>query len=279
VLQVVEGNGKTLAASCVAYAVGRNHVWEPRPERLGSNFNSFMQGRLFIVCEEIHMAGRREMLDALKPMITNRYLEAEGKGVDAGMIENVTNWWFCTNHRDAVIKSRNDRRYAIFFTAQQSVSDLDRDGMGGKYFPNLYAWLDSGGYAHVAQWLCDYQIKPELNPADLCHRAPNTSSTEAAIAVSVGGIEAEIAEAVDASDIGFRGGWISTFHLERLMRDRGFRIGRARVGQILAELGYVSSFRAPRAIMREDAKRPVLWSNGARGGFEDYLKAQGPGYD
>lgn len=279
VLQGTEGNGKTLAASCVAYAVGRRYSWTPKPENLTSNFNAYLEGRLFIIVEEIHMGGRREMLDALKPMITNVELEVELKGVDSRMIENFTNWFFCTNHRDAVIKSRNDRRYAVFFTAQQSAADLARDGMGGNYFPALYQWLRDGGYACVAQWLCDYQIKPELNPADLCHRAPDTSSTEAAIAVSVGGIEAEITEAVDAGEVGFRGGWISTFHLERLMRERGFRIGRARVGQILTDMGYVTSFRAPRAVMREDAKRPVLWSNGARGGFEEYLRAQGSGYD
>lgn len=278
VLQGTEGNGKTLAASCVAYAVGRKLSWTPKPENLTSNFNAYLEARLFIIVEEIHMGGRREMLDALKPMITNMELEVELKGVDSRMIENCTNWFFCTNHRDAVIKSRNDRRYAVFFTAQQSAADLVRDGMSGNYFPALYQWLRGDGYAYVAHWLANYAIQPELNPADMCHRAPETSSTEAAIAVSVGGIEAEIAEAVDAGEVGFRGGWISTFHLERLMRERGFKIGRARIGQILTDMGYVGSFRAPRAVMREDGKRPVLWSNGVRGGFDDYLKAQGPGY-
>ena len=51
-----------------------------------------------------------------------------------------------------------------------------------------------------------------------------------------------------------------------------------RPGQILTDMGYVNSFRAPRAVMREEGKRPVLWSNNARGGFDEYLKAQGPGY-
>lgn len=276
VLQGTEGNGKSLAASCVAYAVGQDYTHEPRASQLAEKFNGYLEAKLFILVEEVHMGGRREMLDELKPYITNRRIELRGMAQEKRMIDNVANWFFCTNHRDAVLKSRNDRRYAVFFTAQQTADDIRRDGMAGGYFPALYTWLRSGGYAHVAHWLATMTIPDDLNPATLCHRAPDTSSTEAAVSASTGALEAEILEAVESEAVGFRGGWISSHALDRLIRERGFKVARPKIGTILSEMGYTSWGRSPRALMREDGKRPVLWCIGTP--TMTYAEAQGPGY-
>lgn len=276
VLQGAEGNGKSLIASVLVYALGEDYAYEPRASQLGSQFISFDENRLLIVCEEIHMNGRRELLDDLKPRITNRRVEVEAKGQDKRMIVNTANWFFCTNYRDAVLKSRNDRRYAVFFTAQQSVEDIARDGMGGGYFPALYTWLRGGGYANVAHWLATYPIPDDLNPATACHRAPITSSTDAAVSASAGAIESEIQEAIESESLGFRGGWISSHMLDRMLRERGSKIARSRLGSILAELGYTQWGRSPRPIMMEDAKRPVLWCKGTPA--QGYVESQRPGY-
>lgn len=276
VLQGTEGNGKSLLASCIAYGVGQDYTHEPRASQLAEKFNGYLEAKLFILVEEVHMGGRREMLDELKPYITNRRIELRGMAQEKRMIDNMANWFFCTNHRDAVLKSRNDRRYAVFFTHQQSADDIKRDGMGGGFFPALYEWLRKDGYAHIAHFLLSYAIPDELNPATLCHRAPETSSTDEAVSASTGAIEAEIIEAVESETIGFKGGWISSYALERMLKERGFKISRPRVGSILTELGYRQWGRATKAIMVEDGKRPVLWVKGEP--LQDYLVSQRPGY-
>ena len=151
------------------------------------------------------MSGRRDILDELKPLITNTRVEAEGKGVDGGMIDNLSNWFCCTNHKDAVLKSINDRRYSIFYTAQQTYDHIIRDGLAGSFFPDMYDWLRAEGYAFVAHWLYHYPIKDELNPAKLCHRAPHTTSTAQAVAISVDPIQQEITEASESGRKGFMG--------------------------------------------------------------------------
>lgn len=276
VLQGTEGNGKSLVAGCVAYALGPDMVHEPRASQLAEKYNGYLEAKLLQIVEEIHMGGRREMLDELKPYITNKRIELRGMAQEKRMIDNVANWFFCTNHKDAVLKSKNDRRYAVFFTAQQSADDIVRDGMGGDFFPNLYSWLRADGYAFMAHWLTHYQIPDELNPATMCHRAPETSTTAEAVAASTGTIEAEISEAVESDTVGFRGGWISSHMLDRLLRERGFKVSRPKIGSILTDLGYKQWGRAPRPFMREDAKRPVLWCRD--GAHPDYATAQGPGY-
>jgi hypothetical protein len=284
VLQGVEGNGKTALFSCVAYAVGREFVHEPNPKKLGNQFNGWVDRKLFVLVEEFHMNGRREILDELKALITNRWIEVETKGVDQRMQRNVANFAFCTNHRDAVLKNRNDRRYAVFFTAQQVKNDLKRDRMDGSYFPDLYKWLDGGGYSHVAAFLAAYEIPDELNPATQCHRAPRTSSYEDVIEAGIGGLEAEILEAIESGVPGFQGDWISAGRLVRLASGSGFRIGRNTLGKILVEMGYEKWGRAPRPIRVEQddggSGRPILWRkrDAAPATFEDYLGAQGASY-
>ena len=272
VLQGVEGNGKTALFSCVAYAVGRHYTYQPRPDKLGSNFNSYLEGKVFVLVEEVHMRGRREMLDILKPLVTNQEIEIEGKGSDARMIQNVTNWAFCTNYMDAVIKSDKDRRYAIFHTAQQHPSDLVRDGMSGSYFPDLYRWLRGPGYATVAHYLANYAIPEDLNPAGACHRAPQTSSTAAAIRATMGPAESEVVEAVESDLVGFRGGWVSAWHLDRLLREKGIRLSRNKQNEIMLDMGYERRGRYGRPLLQEGGVRPVLYS--LPGVTSDYSEAQ-----
>ncbi len=277
VLQGCEGNGKTLVFSTVGYAVGRKFTHSPKPDQLGNQFNSYLEGKMWVLVEEVHMQGKREMLDALKPLITNVEIEVEGKGENKRMIENRANWGFCTNHMDAILKSESDRRYAIFFTAQQHISHLVRDGMGGSYFPQLYDWLRAGGgYAAVAYWLKNWPIDPMLNPAGLCHRAPETSSTKAAISAGTGTIEREVLEATQDNTKGFRDGWISSWALAKMAKERNFRVSLHKLAEIATGMGYVEWGRAPRPILEEDAKRPVLYRiKGVPGTFDDYLRAQG----
>jgi hypothetical protein len=214
------------------------------------------------------------MLDALKPMLTNLRLEVEGKGENQRMFDNLANWAFCTNYMDAVLKNRNDRRYSVFFTAQQSYDDIQHCGMGGQYFPDFYAWLrHGGGYASVAYFLKHYPIPSHLDPSGNCHRAPETSSTSEAIKRSQGGIEAEIEEAAENNTVGFRGGWVSSWAMEKLLKNRGVRIGRNKYHDILSDLGYERCGRAGRVIFQEEAQRPVLYKKPGVTG--DYERAQG----
>lgn len=270
VLQGCEGNGKTLVFSTLAYAIGHQYTHEPKAKQLGGQFNSYLQGKLFILVEEVHMRGRLDVLDDLKPLITNLKVEIEGKGQDKRMIENRANWGFCTNYKDAVLKSRNDRRYAIMFTAQQCFADLVRDGMTGSYFPDLYDWLrHGGGYAAVAGYLARYRVDEPFP-----HRAPETSSTDEAVEKSLGSVETEIHEATENNTAGFRGGWVSSWALDRLMRDRGIRIGRNKLSDILRDMGYHQIGRSAAIILAEEGKRPMLYAQDASAVVADYPDAQ-----
>ena len=276
VLQGCEGNGKTALFSCVAYAVGQQYTHMPKASQLTEKYNGYVEAKVFILIEEIHMRGKYEILDEMKPLITNRNLEIRPMGGEKRMIQNFANFGLCTNFKDAVIKSVGDRRYAIFYTAQQSPADLVRDGLSGPFFPAFWKWLDKqGGYAAVAHYLSTFPIDPAYDPSGDVHRAPATSSTFEAMRRTTGPIEADILEAAADNTPGFRGGWASSWAVDQLMQRRRHGVNRNKQVEILEALGYIAWGRAPRGILAEEGKRPMLFRlPGVEGTFDDYCRAQ-----
>ena len=251
VLQGTEGNGKSLLLRVLSFAIGQRYthlVDVHKMAKTGINFNGWVQGNLFVGVEEIYVAERRDFLEAFKAYVTNDRLPVEKKGVDAFTGDNRVNGLLLTNHRDGVPISVDGRRYAIFYTAQQSAEDVGRDGMGGRYFPDLYDWLNGRkayaalgpgyGFAVVNDFLRSYAIAEEFNPADLCTRAPETSSTQAALVASRGRAEQEIVEAVEQGRPGFAGGWISSKAVDDLLDRIRAHVPRSKRRDLLASIGY-----------------------------------------
>jgi hypothetical protein len=240
-LQGVEGNGKTFFSRCVAEAVGRRYTHWPKASKISKQFNAWMVGRVLYCVEDIHTSENVDVIEELKPMITGGDgLEIEAKGVDQISAEICGNFIVNSNHKSGLRKTRNDRRLAPLFCAQQQVEDLERDGMAGDYMRDLYDWALAGGYAHVTHYLKTFAIPDDLNPAKGAQRAPKTSSTDAAIEAGRGRIEQEILEAIDAEELGFKGGWVSSNFVDKLLDRIGANraIPPNRRRDLLQSLGY-----------------------------------------
>jgi len=238
VLQGVEGNGKSFIRRALQYAIGDLLTHCPTAEDMQEKYNNYIEHNLLIAVEEVHMDGRRSMMDRLKPLITEDQIEIRAMGRDKYMADNLTNWFFTTNHQDAVIKTRNDRRYAIFFGAQQNEADLMRDGLTAQYFKGLWTWAKAGGFAAIAGYLNRYVPNPDFDPAQMAIRAPYTSTTEAAIRESMGSMEAELLVAIDEGQAGFRNGWISSVKAVEILSRVGRTPTRRTVGNVIKNLGY-----------------------------------------
>lgn len=236
-IQGAEGNGKTFLLAMLEQTIGEHYTHYPNASDLGNKFNQWMRDKIFIGVEEIYTKERREIQEHLKDRITNRRLEIQGKGANQVTDTVCANFIFLSNHKEALLINDDGRRYAVFFTAQQSALDITRDGMGGDYFTRLWGWARTGGYAFMAHYLQNYPIPDALNPAKDLQRAPDTSSTAEAIAASLGGVEQEIMEAVAEERYGFRGGWICSFEVSLIFAAR--RIGPVMHGRILKSLGYI----------------------------------------
>lgn len=241
-IQGVEGNGKTLYTMCLMAAIGERYSHMPPAQEIGEKFNAWLFDKIFIGVEDIYVPEQKlELIETLKPMITGERLAKRAMQQDQTMQRLCANFIFNSNHKNAVRKTLNDRRFAIFFTAQQDRRDLTRDGMTAGYFSKLYDWLKfEGGFSHVTHYLGQYEIPAGFNPATDCQRAPDTSSTMEAVESSRGSVELEILEAIDEGRTGFAGGWVSSLALDKLLQsiraDR--QIPRNKRRDMMMSLGY-----------------------------------------
>lgn len=279
-LQSVQGIGKTIFSEVLEYTLGVMYVYKPKAPELvksGSTFNAWQRGKLMIVVDEIRIDEKRDLIEILKPMVTDARIEIQSKGVDQDMEDNLANWLFFSNYKDAIPINQNDRRFSIIYSVLQSKADLIAAGMGpdSPYFKQLWKWLrEGGGKAAIAHWLKNYPIERGA----ISIRAPDSSSYLEALRLSRGPIEVAIDEAVADGLPGFRGGFVSVVGtVNRCKIVGGMRVpsGRA-VQQCLETMGYVDLGRALRAYIQEDPKvRSTVFGKLSSLALADYGRVQG----
>jgi len=250
-LQSAEGVGKGFIQAVIEGMLGEMYTYSPPAEELvksGSTFNGWQRGKLMIVVNEIKIDERRELIEIMKPWVSDKRIQIQAKGDNQEMEDNPANWVFFSNYKDAIPINQSGRRYSIFYSVIQSAGDLLLRGMNDDYFKALWHWLENGGQEHIVHWLLNYPIERGGIPM----RAPQTSSYAEAVKVSRGPVEVAIANAVEDQLPGFRGGYVSVLAVIARLRALGGRLPAvATVERILSSMGYYDIGRAPRAYGQE----------------------------
>lgn len=211
VLQGVDGNGKSLVVDVMRTALGALYVHAPQAAKLNATFNSWMVGKLLIAVNDMPPRQTDAMLEALKPLLTDgRGMEIEAKGRDRVSVDVCCNFLFTSNHKDGIRKNARDRRYCMLFCAQQSETDLQRDGLTVAYFNGLHHWLNQqDGLAIAAHYLAHFDIPEQFDPTRGAQRAPRTSSHDEAVAAGRDEVTVLLADLIESDLPGYRGGWVS----------------------------------------------------------------------
>lgn len=273
VIQSTEGVGKTILREMMNAAIGSLYTHTPNAQELvdsGSKFNGWMLHKLFITVDEIKVDEKHELIERLKPLITEDRIEIQRKGADQIVEDNCANWMFFTNYQDAIPVNKDTRRFSVFYSALQCHEDLEQRQMGEHYFNTLFAWLKSGGYRRLTHYLLNYPIERGA----IAKRAPKTSSMEDVLIQSRSPLEKLIRDAVDDKLTGFRGDYVSVSAVMTRVKQIGqMRTPSAKqIGQQLAAMGYKYLGRAPNLIPQEDAySKPDLY--GRHGMSPDHYAA------
>lgn len=246
-IQGVQGDGKSFFAFLLAACMGLPNVRMGNAHILEGAFTGWAQGQCVMAIEEIRLVGhnRYDVLNRVKPFITNPVIEIHPKGRDPYNVENTTNYLLFTNYRDAMPLSQNERRFLVLFSQWQNSDTLRKfKAENPDYYVDLYCALDDSGPA-IRQWLLQHELHEDFNPKG---DAPITKAfhhmVEAAMPMDVRVIQEVIAskEYADVSDdllnVTFLQGLEMTLdidvpkgkHLEKAMEIMGFEfLGRFRI--------------------------------------------------
>lgn len=275
-LQSTKGIGKQMIGDVIKYCIGESYTYQPDAEELVSGvsqFNGWMRNKLMILVDEVRVGDRNDLMNGLKTIITDRRIAIESKGVDQEMEDNVANWIFFSNFKDAFPIDENERRYCIFYSKLQSALQLEEAGLNKNFFDMMYHWLEmENGYAALAWYYLNYPI----NKGDLPHRAPHTSSYEEVIRIGRSPLRVILDDKIEAKERGFRGGYVSFTMFQKAVADSSMRSKPLEhtLKAIIESKGYYELGKTATPVPGEDLTHPSL-IYGLKGlSLSDYEKFQ-----
>lgn len=243
VIKGVQGDGKSLLGSMLSAAMGGENVREIAAATIESSpFTGWATGQCVGVIEELKLQGhnRHDVVNKLKPLITNERIEIHAKGRDPYTALNTTNYLVLTNHSDALPMDEHDRRYAAFFSPWASILELERavtaQGLDMvDYWEQTWAAIRKRPGA-VRLWLLGRDLS-RFNPHA---RAPLTQHRELMIEAAMADDEQIIRDIIAEGTEGVAEGVLCVSYLmaEYKMRSGGDTLPGRRISTILGAMGY-----------------------------------------
>jgi hypothetical protein len=180
-LQGSYGDGKSEPITRImGRLLGRQNVRIIQAQTIESDkFNGWAEGHLFGIVEEIKLHGhnRYDILNKLKPIITNDVIEIRRMRTDSYTAPNTGNYYITTNYKDALPVVAEDRRYMILFSQFPKAFTNDI-----KYFNMLFKAIGSdAGARAIGNWLMSIDYHKDFRPQG---HAPDTEAKAQAAELS-----------------------------------------------------------------------------------------------
>lgn len=233
------GDGKSFWLELLGIAMGGQNVRSLNGSTLESNFTDWAVGYAICGIEEMKQHGhnRHEVMNRLKPMITNTVIEVHPKGRPSYVAPNVSNYIIFSNYLDGAPVDEGDRRY-MFLSSRLQLSDIEamtRDG----YFARLFEAVKANPGA-VRKWLLGVSLHSEFDPNG---RAPDTDIKHTVVQMSKSDFDLAVEDLLDAGAPGVSRLALSSGHFTAALRAAGVEAPSSRaLHSLLTRLGYRSAF-------------------------------------
>lgn len=162
VLQGTQGDGKSFFGFLLREVMGVSNVRMVNANILEGQFNGWSHGQCVVVVEEPRLQGhnRYDVLNKIKPLITNPIIEIHPKGKDPYNVINTCSYFLPTNFRDALPLGEDDRRHCVLFSRWQNRAEL-RNFIkeNPDYYSDLYQTIsDMETVRALRTWLIDHEV-------------------------------------------------------------------------------------------------------------------------
>jgi len=183
-LQGVQGDGKTFFAEMLRAVMGVSNVTMLNAQILHNDFTDWCAGQCVACVEEVRLINDKnkyEVINRIKPYITNTVIEVHPKGKAVYNCINTTNYLLFTNYKDALPLDDTDRRYLILFSRWQKRDDIKAFKAENRdYYAKLYETISECAPA-LRAWLLDHEQSDAFDPMG---DAPETEARRQMIARS-----------------------------------------------------------------------------------------------
>jgi primase-polymerase (primpol)-like protein len=268
-IQGTHGGGKSLLGEIMEYCVGSRYTYRPRASEIDSRFNDWALQKMLIIVEDLASTHKeKEVMEALKIFVDAKTQDIEPKHGKKVNHEVCANYIITTNDKDSLRIDPRERRFAVFYAAQQSKEDLIRDGLTNAYFNDLHkVWFaQHDGKAKILNLLLNYVIPDKYNPADGCNTAPKTTSMVEAIGRGTDRTEQQILDAIEEGQMGLKNGWVSSYQLKNYLAsinsEKYFNLNKQK--EFLKKYGYIlhpglAGGRVNNPVSFDGGKKPYLY--------------------
>lgn len=230
----VPGDGKSFFSELIAVAMGAQNVRSLNGSTLESNFTDWAVGYAVVAIEEMKQHGhnRYDIMNRVKPFITNTAVEIHPKGKPSYTAPNVSNYIIFSNYLDGAPVDDGDRRY--MFVSSQLTTERARELTEGGYFKRLFDAINENAGA-IRKWLLGVGMHAEF---DANGRAPDTAVKGTVIEMSKSELEIAAEELIDKGAAGVGRLVVSSAHMTRALQGAGEPLATTRVNTLLTRLGF-----------------------------------------
>ncbi len=147
-----QGVGKGYLYYCLSKILGTHNCEQILPDRLESQFNSFMDGSVLILIDEMKHGSRYNVADKLKSYISEQTIEINEKGRKEKTRQIFCNFLIFTNHDNSTFIEEDDRRFWVY-----KVPNAKRDP---EYYQRIWTWAQEEPQAlnNLHRFLLDRDI-------------------------------------------------------------------------------------------------------------------------
>jgi len=235
----VPGDGKSFFLELLGCAMGGQNVRALNGSTLESNFTDWAMGYAVVGVEEMkqHGLNRYDIMNRLKPFITNSQVEIHPKGKASYTAPNVSNYIIFSNYLDGAPVDEDDRRY-MFLSSRMTTDEAKRLTEEG-YFKHLFTAVQEHAGA-IRKWLLEYQLHPEF---DANGRAPLTKIRETVLELSKSEFQLTAESLLEDGGEGYCSDVVSTSHLTQAIKNAiDIKPATSQVQTLMARLGFRRAF-------------------------------------
>jgi phage/plasmid-associated DNA primase len=156
----VQGSGKSKFSEVMARINAPYSIILQHPERFVGRNNACLEGKLFVMCDDMVLAGREENVEKLRGYTTSPIIDVEDKFKPQSQVENRM-WITMSGNRPPVTVGAGERRFAMYWVKDPFDGDQSKRT---EHYSKMDAELAAGGLEALMHDLLQHQIPASFDP-------------------------------------------------------------------------------------------------------------------